>query len=319
MKPIKGQTRADWMAKAVPHFKGEGQDEEAAIKTAAELYLKEGDASPRGIELKVAIKKTKFTADEVRALCKSRNIEYQDGDESRVAVFEISNERVDRDGDIIVQDGIDLKNFRANPVVLWGHDGFSPPVGASLKEEMEKGGTGGPKWVATVLFHKATDLANSVCELVKMGYVRAVSVGFRPKMPGGVVFPDEKMRAELGMRPGGVIFRMTELFEFSVCSIPANPFALSRETAKSISKAAREFGLEKGIFTADEDLSDIPDEAEEAKVREQNAAKRKDAFAQSLQALQAKYPKAFGTKAEGIKDERIKAAFARIDKAFSKR
>ncbi len=318
MKPIKGQTRADWMAKAIPHFKAEGQTEEEAIKTAAEMYLKDGDESPRGIELKVAIKKTKFTPEEVKALCKSRNIEYQDGDEGRVAVFEISNERVDRDGDIIVQEGIDLKNFRANPVVLWGHDGFSPPVGASLKEELEKDNKGS-RWVATVLFHKATDLANAVCELVKMGYVRAVSVGFRPKMPGGVVFPDEAMRAELGMRPGGVIFRMSELFEFSVCSIPANPFALSRETAKSISKAARDFGLEKGIFTADEDLSDIVDTEEEVETSAQIAEKRKTALAQSLQALQAKYPKAFGNKTEGIRDERIKAAFARIDKTFAKR
>ncbi len=318
MKPIKGQTRADWMKAAIPHFKAEGQDEETAIKTAAELYLKDGDESPRGIELKVAIKKTKFTPDEVKALCKARNIEYQDGDETRMAVFEISNERVDRDGDIIVQDGMDMKNFRANPVVLWGHDGFSPPIGASLKEELDKSG-GSPKWVATVLFHKATDLANSVCELVKMGYVRAVSVGFRPKMPGGVVFPDESMRAELGMRPGGVIFRMTELFEFSVCSIPANPFALSRETAKSISKAAREFGLEKGIFTTDEDLSDVPDEAGEAELRAQAAEKRKTALAQSLQALQAKYPKAFGTKNGEIRDERINAAFARLAKSFEKR
>ncbi len=151
MKPTKGQTRADWMAKAVPHFKAEGQDEEEAIKSAAELYLKDGDESRHGIELKVAIKETKFTADEVKAMCKSRGITYQEGDETRVAVFEISNERVDRDGDIIVQEGIDLKNFRANPVVLWGHDGFAPPVGASLKEELDKSGTGGPKWIATVL------------------------------------------------------------------------------------------------------------------------------------------------------------------------
>ena len=314
MKPTKGQTRADWMAKAVPHFKAEGQTEEEAIAAAAQAYLTEGTEKNKGIELKVAIKKTKFTADEVKALCKSRNIEYQEGDESRVAVFEISNERVYRDGDIIVQEGIDLKNFRSNPVVLWGHDGFSPPVGASLKEELEKDNKGS-RWVATVLFHKATDLAKAVCELVMMGYVRAVSVGFRPKMPGGVVFPDETMRQELGMRPGGVIFRLSELFEFSVCSIPANPFALSRETAKSMSREARSFGIEKGLFTTDEDLSDLDNDETPAQLAE----KRKAALAQSLQALQAKYPKAFGTQKSGVKDERIKAALARIDKAFSVR
>ncbi len=318
MKPTKGQTRADWMAKAVPHFKDEGQTEEEAIKTAAEMYLKDGDEARNGIELKVAIKETKFTADEVKAMCKARGVTYQDGDEARVAVFEISNERVDRDGDIIVQEGIDLKNFRTNPVVLWGHDGFSPPVGASLKEELEKDAKGS-RWIATVLFHEATDIAKAVCELVRRRFIRAVSVGFRPKMPGGVVFPDETMRQELGMRPGGVIFRLSELFEFSVCSIPANPFALSRETAKSMSKAALDFGLEKGIFTADEDLSDLDSTEEQGETPAQIAEKRKAALAQSLQALQAKYPKAFGTKNGEIRDERIKAAFARIDRTFAKR
>ncbi len=316
MKPIKGQTRADWMAKAVPHFKAEGQDEEEAIKTAAELYLKDGDKS--GIELKVAIKDHKFTADDVKAMCKARGITYQDGDEDKVAVFEISNERVDRDGDIIVQSGIDLKNFRSNPVVLWGHDSYSPPIGNSLKEELDKSSAADPKWIATVLFHEATDLAKAVCELVRRRFIRAVSVGFRPKMPGGVVFPDEKMRGELGMRPGGVIFTLSELFEFSVCSIPANPFALSRETAKSLSREARTFGIEKGLFTPDEDFSDLDNQGDE-ETPAQIAEKRKAALAQSLQALQAKYPKAFGTGKSGILDERIKSALDRIDKAFSKR
>ncbi len=138
-------------------------------------------------------------------------------------------------------------------------------------------------------------------------------------MPGGVVFPTEQERAALGMRPGGVIFRLSELFEFSVCSIPANPFALSRETAKSISKAAREFGLEKGIFTAEEDLSDLPDEAGEAQARAQAEVNRKAALAQSLQALQAKYPKAFGIKNGEIRDERIKAAFTRLENSFARK
>lgn len=310
MKPSKGQSRADWMKAAVPHFVGEGQSEEEAIRTATELFQKEGDGPREGIELKAAIKQRDFTADEVKALCKARGIVYVEGCEKNVAVFEISNQRVDRDGDILIMDGIDLKNFRNNPVVLWGHDSYAPPIGNSLKEELDKSNAADPKWVATVLFHEVTEIAMAVCELVKLHFIRAVSVGFRPKMPGGVEFPDEKMRGELGMRPGGVIFRSVELYEFSVCSIPANANALSRETAKGISKAARQFGIEKGILTPSEDLSDLDSEpSEEEKAEEAQRLRTLDMKAR-LDSLKRKHPKAF----QSPLDARAQLALDRLAK-----
>jgi hypothetical protein len=38
---------------------------------------------------------------------------------------------VDRAGDIVVQDGIDLSAYRTNPIVLWGHDTNQPIARAS--------------------------------------------------------------------------------------------------------------------------------------------------------------------------------------------
>ena len=43
-------------------------------------------------------------------------------DKTRVVEFIASKEIVDRGGDVINIKGIDLKNFKKNPVILWSHN-----------------------------------------------------------------------------------------------------------------------------------------------------------------------------------------------------
>src|ERR1051325_2146147 len=40
-----------------------------------------------------------------------------------------STEDVERAGEIVRQDGWDLANYKNNPIVLWGHDYYSLPIG----------------------------------------------------------------------------------------------------------------------------------------------------------------------------------------------
>ena len=52
--------------------------------------------------------------------------------------FVLSHESDDRMGDIIRQDGWDLKNFQKNPVMLWAHDSRGiPPIGKWAKVRVE--------------------------------------------------------------------------------------------------------------------------------------------------------------------------------------
>lgn len=268
MKPQKGQTRFAWMKAAVPHFMSEdggAMTAEAATEAAANLYDLEGDPSRavRGehVAVKAALKRTAFDADEVKRLCKARGIEYTEGDEKYCATFEVSNERVDRDGDIVDISGGDFKNFLANPVMLYVHDSYSIPIGAWIDLKKEKDANG-ERIVATGLFHRLTDTAKAIGQLCMMGFIRATSIGFSCKY-GGVYYPNESERTALGMRPGGVIFRSWELFEISICPIPANPYALAREVAKSMTPAVRRFGIDSGILNATEDFSDLDREFEE--------------------------------------------------------
>src|SRR5579862_843680 len=41
----------------------------------------------------------------------------------------VSTEAKDRAGEIVRQEGWDLANYKNNPIVLWGHDYYSLPIG----------------------------------------------------------------------------------------------------------------------------------------------------------------------------------------------
>lgn len=84
-----------------------------------------------------------------------------------------STEDVDRDGDVVVQAGWDFEEYAKNPVVLWGHDSYSYPVGKTLNVRTE-----GQKSIATIMFAKADEAAERLFNLVKQGILRTVSAGF---------------------------------------------------------------------------------------------------------------------------------------------
>ncbi len=125
----------------------------------------------------------------------------------------ISTDNVDRQGEVIRQDGWDLANYLANPVVLWGHDYFSLPIGVCDEITV----TGG-KLTARGRFapEAANPFAQQVRRLYDLKIVRATSVGF--------------IDVE---REGNVIMR-AELLEFSFVPVPANPYALSLSKAQEL-------------------------------------------------------------------------------------
>ena len=135
-----------------------------------------------------------------------------DAETTRKLTFTISTASVDREKDVISLDGWDLKNFNRNPVFLWAHNYRQIPLGRS-SEPFRQGG----KLKAQVEFTpKGLDLFNdTVFELYKQGFMRAVSVGFRPIKWN---WNEE--------RSGGIDFNEQELLEFSAVPVPANPEAL---------------------------------------------------------------------------------------------
>ncbi|WP_255422517.1 HK97 family phage prohead protease [Treponema sp. Marseille-Q3903] len=106
-----------------------------------------------------------------------------------------------------------LKNYLSNPVVLWSHDYSIPPIGIVQNVTAYKTLEG------DILFNAKDfdEFGWSIGERVKAGVLRCGSVGFRV---------DELEFLEAKDRDCDLIYRKQELLEFSICSVPANPFAL---------------------------------------------------------------------------------------------
>jgi HK97 family phage prohead protease len=144
-------------------------------------------------------------------LLKAVDTEVTEGAQERVLNFRISTETVDSYNDVIKADGWDLERFKKNPVVLWAHSHYQPPVGQALSVEVEDGDL-----VASAQFADAETyaFADTVYRLLKKGFLRATSVGFFPKE---WTYDEDR---------GGYNFINQELYEFSVVPVPANPDAL---------------------------------------------------------------------------------------------
>ena len=132
----------------------------------------------------------------------------------------ISTGDVDRAGEVVVQAGLDIGPFVANPVVLWQHDP-AQVIGRASNVQL-KGGI----WEADVDFVPAgiSAKADEICGLVKSGFINTVSIGFGP-------VETEPMNAA---QPRGALrYLKSELFEFSFVSVPANRGATVTQRAHS--------------------------------------------------------------------------------------
>jgi HK97 family phage prohead protease len=127
--------------------------------------------------------------------------------EGQEFTFVVSTSALDRQGDELDQSKWDFANFKKNPVILWAHDYYSPPIGICTEIKTE-----GEQTVATVKFapEAANPFAAQVSALVKEGYINATSVGYIEHDDGTY-----------------------ELLEISIVPVPANAQALSvREAEK---------------------------------------------------------------------------------------
>jgi HK97 family phage prohead protease len=116
---------------------------------------------------------------------------------------------MDRSGEVVVQAGISLENFRENPIILYQHDP-NQPVGRAASATFSGAGL-----VLDVEFAPAgvSQIADEVCGLVKSGVLVGVSVGFDP-------IETEPMNPA---RPRGAQrYLRCDLMEVSFVSIPAN-------------------------------------------------------------------------------------------------
>lgn len=119
-----------------------------------------------------------------------------------------STNAVDRHGEVVDNNGWELKAFKKNPVILWAHDHNEPAIGVSKKTWVEGVGKKAKLMIQPIL-HDVTEKAKAIKQLVEMGVINSLSVGFKP-----IESPD------------GVTFTKNELLEVSMVNVPANADAM---------------------------------------------------------------------------------------------
>lgn len=165
-------------------------------------------------------------------------------------IFIASDEEPDRHGDTIAVGGWDTKAFEVNPVFLWFHgmdSNHQLPIGRVPKVWGE-----GKQLLSAVTWDKADPFAAEVQGKYQRGFLKAVSVGFRPLEYEEIRASDDKDKA--GHARGqvtGIRFLKQELLEISAVPIPANPRALQ----KSYYYAVRVVP----VHTPPDPIPDVPD------------------------------------------------------------
>ena len=134
---------------------------------------------------------------------------------------------VDRDFEKVDPAGWNLKNYLANPVILWSHDYSIPAMGYAdnMKADTVLEGD--------IVFNSKEfdEFGWSIGQRVKAGALRCGSVGF---------IAEEVEFLESKDRECNLIFRKQELLEFSICCVPANPFATSGTKKLEITEVIQE-------------------------------------------------------------------------------
>jgi len=151
-----------------------------------------------------------------------------DETDERTFVGYASTRTLDRDGEVVIPDGVQLDQFRKAPVVLFGHKWSEPPIGKDLFIAADGYGLKTKSLMAT------TPLAEDLWTLVKGGFLRTSSIGY---IPLTWVTPNDKSYGSLmdaarawpewrkSSEPRAFVTKSL-LLEHSLVSCPANAEAL---------------------------------------------------------------------------------------------
>ena len=213
------ETKNECVSRKIPEIMDENpdMDQDQAIAMAESMCSKKcKDANMETIKREVGEKvyiKGLFEAEETKDL--------GDG----VLEATINTGQVDRQGEQIEIAGVDIKSYKDNSVVLYGHDYYSLPIGKAISTRKTDG-----KIISKFkLAVEEYDFAATVYKMIKGGYLNAVSIG--------VVVKEWSQDFTKILQ--------SEMVEFSVVPVPADRGAL---ITRSLGKTEEEFRNEYKDF-----------------------------------------------------------------------
>jgi hypothetical protein len=153
----------------------------------------------------------------------------------------------DRIGDVVKVEGWDFKNYKKNPVILWGHDYSIPPIGKATEWSIE-----GNKLIMKGIF-ASNEFAQQVRKDYEAGFQKAVSVGFISKKRNETDFD---------------IIEEAELLELSFVAVGMHPDAIDN-LKKTFGEAVVSRMLAKDIITLDAEIEEPSDDEEPVETPEE--------------------------------------------------
>lgn len=137
----------------------------------------------------------------------------------------ISTDDLDRHGESVDQNGLNIEKYMENPIVLWGHEHWSMPVGVTesiSRDTVERDGKTVIRTIAEGYFVEAdiNPMGPQLARAYEAKVVTKTSIGMIVKeMIGNVI-------------------SQSELLEFSFVPIPANPYTVDLMKQNALDMAA---------------------------------------------------------------------------------
>ncbi len=172
----------------------------------------------RGLFGEKVLKEAKgWTGGEFRTKADSLN------EKDRTLEATISTDAIDRDGEVILPSAFEKRigSFKSNPVLLWNHNPFEPPIGKAESIEI---GEKGMDAVFRFFPEGKNPQADVIFEGFKAEILTSFSIGFR-------VFdmdPGKPADPEKGTKATPPTVTDAELLEVSAVTIPANTEAIAK-------------------------------------------------------------------------------------------
>ena len=159
-----------------------------------------------------------------------------DDPENKWVIARVSTTDVDSQGDVLIPGGVDLTEFKRNPVIFFGHQQDQLPIGKAIG--IKKRAT---DIVAKIVFNKRPDSLpdpvewppDTVHDLFHQNALNGFSIGAEV-MPGGLRKAGQGDAARFGKGVQRVVTRW-KLREISVVGIPSNPGAMAMAISKGMS------------------------------------------------------------------------------------
>jgi HK97 family phage prohead protease len=149
------------------------------------------------------------------------DLNFEDGE--RASIDYITTGAVDRDREIVDPAGAILDDYQKNPVVLFGHDHWSMPIGKAEWIKVDEKGL-----VAKTVYAN-TEKANEIYEYRKAGFPLAKSIGFIPL--AWTNYTPESEEGKAGVRRK---YDKWILLEYSDVPVPSNPEAVGIAISKGL-------------------------------------------------------------------------------------